>query len=286
MCPRKRVNSNSDGSGSIVVDGATLAGGAQYGDHRVHRDAGGHLYVDVGSDRMVIDGNLLIEDHQAGELGLTGMTGPVAETLPSIQTSNTLVGDLAPIEPLSYDDLGNVRVDPNVSESNREDTIYDSAFSDLINTGGGNDVVNRVRGGDDVINLGAGDDDLYTYAGVSGVIIADGGEGRDYLSGGSGRDLIEGGAGADGLSGAGGDDLIYGEEPDTRPPRQARREKPGAGAATCIPACGAGAGGRTTPSCYSGRGMTPSIRHERVIDNARKACVWNERATSRLGESR
>jgi RTX calcium-binding nonapeptide repeat (4 copies)/Lipase (class 3) len=57
---------DSDGQGSIVYDGVTLADGAQYGDARVHRDASGHLYVDVGSSSLVIDGNIVIERQQAG----------------------------------------------------------------------------------------------------------------------------------------------------------------------------------------------------------------------------
>ena len=72
---------DSDGSGSIVVDGTTLAGGEQYGDNHVHRDANKHLYVDAGQGRLVIDGNILIENRQAGELGLT-MTGAVADVNP------------------------------------------------------------------------------------------------------------------------------------------------------------------------------------------------------------
>ncbi len=68
---------DADGSGSIVIDGTTLAGGDQYDDTHVHRDANKHLYVDVGQGRLVIDGNILIEDQQAGEMGLA-MAGAVA----------------------------------------------------------------------------------------------------------------------------------------------------------------------------------------------------------------
>jgi Ca2+-binding RTX toxin-like protein len=40
-----------DGNGSILMNGQTLAGGAQYGDSRVSRDAQGHVYTNVGGGR-------------------------------------------------------------------------------------------------------------------------------------------------------------------------------------------------------------------------------------------
>ena len=95
-----------DGQGSIVVDGATLTGGAQYGDNRVHRDANKHLYVDVGQGRLIIDGNILIEDQQAGELGLA-MAGALADVNPV--TGHDIFGD-----PLKHTEI----VAPGVRETN------------------------------------------------------------------------------------------------------------------------------------------------------------------------
>jgi hypothetical protein len=46
---------DSDGLGSIAADGNLLTGGDQFGDARVHRDAGGHTYTDVGNGNMVVD---------------------------------------------------------------------------------------------------------------------------------------------------------------------------------------------------------------------------------------
>jgi Ca2+-binding RTX toxin-like protein len=40
-----------DGNGSIQYKNTTLAGGAQYGDNRVSRDAQGHVYTNVGGGR-------------------------------------------------------------------------------------------------------------------------------------------------------------------------------------------------------------------------------------------
>jgi hypothetical protein len=97
---------DADGNGNIVVDGTTLAGGDQYGDTRVHRDANKHLYVDVGQGRLVIDGNILIEDQQAGELDLA-MAGAVADVNPV--TGHDIFGD-----PLKHTEI----VDPGVRETN------------------------------------------------------------------------------------------------------------------------------------------------------------------------
>lgn len=84
-----------DGNGSIIEDGSTLAGGAQYGDTRVHRDANGHLFVDVGQGRLVIDGNILVQNYQAGQLGLA-MSGAEQQSNP--QTTVTISANGKPME--------------------------------------------------------------------------------------------------------------------------------------------------------------------------------------------
>jgi Ca2+-binding RTX toxin-like protein len=47
---------DSDGLGSIAADGVLLSGGDQFGDARVHRDAGGHTYTDpsTGSGQVLV----------------------------------------------------------------------------------------------------------------------------------------------------------------------------------------------------------------------------------------
>ena len=186
---------DSDGQGSIVVDGATLAGGDQHGDARVHKDANGHLYVNVGSNRLVIDGNIVIEDQQAGELGLT-MNGAVADVNPA--TNKTINGDLAPLDtdPAHQqpdglvhawtDALGNLLV--GAAAPDRADTLYDSDGNDRILSGGGDDLIYAWRGGDNLIEAGAG---------------------RDSVSAGAGKDVLIGGADGDILDGWTGDDRIY-----------------------------------------------------------------------------
>lgn len=210
---------DADGSGSIVVDGATLAGGDQYGDTHVHRDANKHLYVDVGQGRMVIDGNILIEDQQAGELGLA-MADSVADVNPV--TGHDIFGD-----PLKHTEIvapgvretnwqvikvtGNYQDDGNghqilVSEEvgyylidvnrntiegggpERADTLDDTAANDHIMSGGGDDIIDATRGGDDLIEAGAG---------------------QDHVEGGSGKDVIMGRADGDILVGGEGNDRIY-----------------------------------------------------------------------------
>ena len=177
-----------DGQGSIVMDGATLAGGAQYGDNRVHRDADGHLYVDVGNGRLVIGGNILIEDQQAGELGLT-MAGAVVDVDPIITLD--INGDIVPTDT----DLikADIQADPDAlwNPIGTAGPYQDSLFGST-----GND---HIRSGEllDLVMAGAGDDWI------------EGGNGSDYLYGDSGDDLIEGGEGKEILIGKDGNDRLY-----------------------------------------------------------------------------
>lgn len=77
------------------------------------------------------------------------------------------------------------------------DTVYGSAYVDIIQGGTGNDTL-LGYGGNDALVGQAGNDKLY------------GGDGDDFLHGGSadtGQDLLEGGAGNDRMYGGKGDDL-------------------------------------------------------------------------------
>jgi Ca2+-binding RTX toxin-like protein len=191
---------DKDGQGSIAYDGLTLTGGSQYGDARVHRSADGkHLHVQVNSETLVIDGGLIVNDYiprdTSGALGLN-MTGAVAEQNP--QTTNTITGDLAPVDTSTShqqpdggvhawtDVLGNLLV--NGAAPNRADTLYDSSGNDYIVSGGGDDIIYATRGGDDRIEAGSG---------------------RDSVIGGAGNDVILGGADGDILSGGAGNDRLY-----------------------------------------------------------------------------
>ncbi len=135
------------------------------------------------------------------------------------QTSNTIMGDLAPVEFYNeeghlyykYDDWGNLITDPGKPEPGRSDTLYDSPGNDHIIAGGGDDVIRWGHGGNDLVDMGAGDDQLVGNYMPKGTVHALGGSGRDYLGGGTGRDTLEGGADGDLLHGQLGDDLIYGD---------------------------------------------------------------------------
>ena len=88
---------DSDGNGSIVMDGNVIAGGGQYGDNRVHRDASGHTYVNVGSvgssvNGMIIDGNIFVQNWQAGNLGINMTTMPLADVIPAMN-GQPIIGD-------------------------------------------------------------------------------------------------------------------------------------------------------------------------------------------------
>ncbi|RFC39108.1 MAG: Ca2+-binding protein, RTX toxin-related [Candidatus Nitrotoga sp. LAW] len=200
---------DSDGNGSIAYNGAILAGGDQFGDSHVHRNGNGHLYVDVGNGRMVIDGNILIEDQQAGELGLT-MAGPAAITTPQYTISGTEDNDDISIG------INNVAEDV-VDAGAGQDYVFASYGNDIIISGAGSDALDGFAGDDrlyadsivsvaDAIALGN------TQVGTS--LLGDalsGDSGDDTLIGSNGDDILSGGAGTDLLIGGAGIDYILGD---------------------------------------------------------------------------
>ena len=108
--------------------------------------------------------------------------------------ARTILGDLEPIDTdpsqpgvqTASDDLGNPLVSGEAP--GRGDHLYDSAGSDLIQSGGGADRIDASRGGADRIEAGAG---------------------RDSVAAGAGDDLVLGGAEADILEGQAGNDRLY-----------------------------------------------------------------------------
>jgi RTX calcium-binding nonapeptide repeat (4 copies)/Lipase (class 3) len=86
---------DSDGLGSIVYDGATLTGGAQYGDNRTYRSADGkHLYVRVDTNTLLIDGNIRVQAYQPGQLNIA-LSGPSASGTPVVQTNQITLPELS-----------------------------------------------------------------------------------------------------------------------------------------------------------------------------------------------
>ncbi len=93
-----------------------------------------------------------------------------------------------------YDDLGNLIIDLNRPDPDREDFLYDSVANDNVSGFGGNDVIIGGRGGNDYI---------------------DGGSGNDSVRSGIGDDTVVGGLGSDLIFGDKGDDTIYSDMQQT-----------------------------------------------------------------------
>ncbi len=204
---------DTGGQNIITVDGTDLAGGDQYGDARVHKDANGHLYVQTDPNTLLIDGNIVIQNYgTGGSFGLNLSATPVADP---VSTTPAIVGDLAPIDQdlatagvqLGYDTLGNVLIDTNTPEPGRADRLNGSTGNDII----------EGRGGSDILDGGNGNDRMYADTRIdAATAIALGnsqtGSGLkgDWLAGGSGDDTMAGSTGDDVLAGGGGSDLLIG----------------------------------------------------------------------------
>ena len=236
---------DAGGQGSIAIDGNIVAGGDQFGDAHVHRDASGRLYADVGTG-LVINGNMYVQNWQAGNLGIDMKSTPIADVIPA--TTLDINGDLAPtdFEPAVgvqawYDSLGNPITAPgNKPEPNRDDTLYGSTGNDHIKSGGGTDTIHAANGGNDYIEAGGGDgigtanpdtyaiysdyveagagaDHIYanTYIGAAAAIaLGNTQASQDYYGlaalGGAGEDVMVGSTGNDYLAGGTGTDLLIG----------------------------------------------------------------------------
>jgi Ca2+-binding RTX toxin-like protein len=186
---------DSDGKGTINVNGQVLTGGAQYGDNRVYRSADKkHTYVLANDNTLLINGQIIVNSYNRarGDLGLT-YTLAAPQSNPT--TTRDIKGDLQPLDvdpvregvQLAYDELGNLIV-TNTIEAGRGDGLYDSTANDRITSGGGDDSIYTTRGGDNWVEAGSG---------------------RDWVRGGAGMDLIEGGNDADILQGGAGDDRLF-----------------------------------------------------------------------------
>lgn len=212
---------DSDSQGSIEFDGNTLAGGDQYGDNRVHKDANNHIYVQVDANTLIIDGNIMVKNYTDGSnaLGLT-MGGPVAEpALPA--TTRDIKGDFEPIDfdatkdgiQTQKDDLGNTILDP-AKPYTRNDNLFGSSGNDHITSGdsgvGYNSRYGYSSDTTDVFdNIGASLN-VDAILGKAGDDVIESGAGNDYVDGGAGKDVLAGGAGKDYLIGGAGDDILFG----------------------------------------------------------------------------
>ncbi len=223
---------DSDGSGQIKEDGIVLGEGKLNGDNRVYQFTDGnnkkHTYVfvtgnkDTGGD-IVVDGNMLIKNFQAGNLGLN-LTGPEADPQLNLnpETDNDITGDFDPLDTDPTQDGVQSQPDqwgnplPGNPNPTHADYLNDSPGNDKITSGGGNDVVNAFRGGHDLIELGTGNDFAMAgdgndvVKGGAGDDIVDGGLGDDILLGEADKDILKGGAGKDTLLGGTEQDILSG----------------------------------------------------------------------------
>jgi Ca2+-binding RTX toxin-like protein len=217
---------DSDGLGQIKEDDIVLGEGKQYGDNRVYQytDANNkkHNYVfvtgnkDTGGD-IVVDGNLLVKDFQAGNLGLN-LAGP--DTEPQLNLTPTtidppILGDFEALDTdpttdgiqSGLDSWGNTLLDPNKPKPGQVDSLNDTPGNDHIMSGGGDDTIVALRGGDDLIEAGDGKDGVYSYTGND---VVKAGAGDDTVYGGVGDDILLGEADRDTLNGEDGKDVLTG----------------------------------------------------------------------------
>lgn len=194
---------DSDGQGSLWLDGVQLKGGKealagagtwQSEDGKVtyalstNPDQTHSLYIQYGN-------NLIrVKDFVLGQLGIKLENGDIAPASPTIEP--TLKGDKKPIDfdptlpgdQTDVDPQGNIKTTDEVEV--RKDSLYGGTDND------------RIQGLAD-------DDSLY---GNKGNDTLEGGTGKDRLEGQEDNDLLIGGEGADILSGAEGDDWLYAAE--------------------------------------------------------------------------
>ncbi|MBB1520845.1 calcium-binding protein [Aquipseudomonas guryensis] len=220
---------DSDGQGSIWVDGVRLGGGKEVlsgagiwksADEKFtyysvsESDGSVSLFIKHGSDLISV------KNYQRGALGLVFTAADAVVS--SIDTTFTKVGDLKPIDfdPITlgiqaeYDALRNVLVQEGVVED-VPDALYGTGGNDLIKGLNEHDHLYG-EAGEDHLQGGSGMDTLFGGAGAD---LLDGGIDEDRLDGGEGADTLIGGNGKGGywgpnggedvLIGGGGDDQLY-----------------------------------------------------------------------------
>ncbi|MHB1619265.1 MAG: hypothetical protein ACYCTY_04670 [Sulfuricella sp.] len=138
---------DTDGLGSIVVDGATLTGGKKLADKLWQSDDRKHIYTiksDVtGRQTLYIksaSGNLVVQDFVTGKLGINlGAAKPIVIAA----TGREIIGDRMLMPPFVIDDLGNI-VHPDVVPADWDDTMH----GDELWGSNGNDRMLSGRGSD------------------------------------------------------------------------------------------------------------------------------------------
>lgn len=168
---------DSDGKGTIEVDGAPMTGGEKIAEG-IYRDAAtGWTYTRADNDLILHKGTdaiRIVDWTTERSLGIT-----LDDELQVPTVDNTITGDFTKLlngssfvtSPTGYASAG--------AQANTADVLLGTSGADSIVSGGGNDLLL-------------------------------GGEGGDWLDGGQGSDLILGGLGSDTIVGGDGDDYIFG----------------------------------------------------------------------------
>ncbi|MHB9119164.1 MAG: putative Ig domain-containing protein [Burkholderiales bacterium] len=211
------VIDDSDGLGSIQIDGTALDGGDYLSPGHWKKGGIGYAFTPDanGRGKLIITSNVgttTVKNYANGGLGITLPGAPPPQSAPP--PDRTLTGDLAPIDfdvatagvQTRLDDLGNVITDPKQPEPGR---------ADILSGGSGNDLIKGLGGGD-VLSGGAGQDKLYggneitVEAALAQQNAVPTGLRGDWLAGGAGDDVLVGEASDDALNGGQGGDLILG----------------------------------------------------------------------------
>ncbi|MCL2831455.1 MAG: hypothetical protein FWD77_12090, partial [Betaproteobacteria bacterium] len=239
---------DSDRKGRIVIEDSQglFTVGPMFSDGQGRwKDPQGRVTLMQGPNSWV----LLMSDGGSIDLGKNfndgylGITRREQQQLP--QTTNEIVGDKKPVDPLEYDRSGNLVT--NGPDPDRADTLFDTRdengniVNDHIIGGGGNDRIEARNGGDNILEGDAGADivrgmvgnnwiyadtqiplqdalaandpgtpsgpSLWYWAGGQSDWI-EGGSGNDVLIGSAAGDYIIPGAGNNTVVAGAGDDLI------------------------------------------------------------------------------
>jgi Ca2+-binding RTX toxin-like protein len=191
---------DSDGSGTITINGQLLNGGKKVGDNvwesadkkYVYTLQNGNLVIGqrTAANASTVAGTILVKNWQSEQLGIT--LDSVSVPLPLAPTNRIYNGDqrakLIGIEIGDPDSPAYNYYAWNRTSWLEDGTLVDSIaepnFSDVIYGSNGNDTINGF-GGNDALDGGGGDDAI------------DGGVGDDFIGGSAGSDTITGGDGND-----------------------------------------------------------------------------------------
>ncbi|KXB29240.1 hypothetical protein AT959_18835, partial [Dechloromonas denitrificans] len=182
------IVTDSDGSGSLQVDGQTLGGGSKILENVYKDSASGQAFVKLNGGKTLValkestKSRILVNDWPAaGTLGIVLQDSTT--TVPTV----TLMGDFKK----AIDNHNTPEITDDTYVMDGENYAKDGAEANALDQISGTT-------GNDVIDGGGGDDALSGKAG------------NDYILGGIGNDHIQGGLGADTIFGGDGHDKIFG----------------------------------------------------------------------------